>query len=66
MRRLEKLSIRSFLFRFKTMEMQKGGYKFIPGKMFSGIKSEFVEFCLNPGGKYRIAMTCSMLERKFL
>ena len=40
MRRLEKLSIRSFLFRFKTMEMQRG-YKFIPGKMFSGIKSDF-------------------------
>ena len=26
----------------------------------------FVEFGLNPGGKYRIAMTRSILERKFL
>ena len=40
MRRLEKLSIRSFFFPFKTMEMQKE-YKFIPGKIFSGIKSDF-------------------------
>ena len=45
MRRLEKLSIRSFLFRFKTMEMQRG-YKFIPGKMFSGIKSDFCRVLL--------------------
>ena len=26
----------------------------------------FFEFCLIPGGKYRIAMTRSLLERKFL
>ena len=41
------------------MEMQRG-YNFVPEKVFSGIKS--VEFCLNPGGKYRIAMTHSILE----
>ena len=29
-------------------------------------KMIFVEFCLNPGGKYRIAMTRSIMERKFL
>ena len=64
MRRLKNLSIRIFLFRFKTMKMQRGrGYKFVPGKMFSSTKSEF---CLIPGGKYRIAMTCSILEPKFL
>ena len=45
MRHLEKLSIRSFLFRFKTIEMQRG-YKFIPGKMFSGIKNDFCRVLL--------------------
>ena len=43
MRRSEKLNIRIFLFHFKTMEMQRG-YKFMPGKMFSGIKSDFSRF----------------------
>ena len=38
----------------------------MPENVFSGIKSDFVEFCLNPGGKYRIAMTGSIMERKFL
>ena len=38
----------------------------MPEKVFSGIKVIFVEFCLNPGGKYRIVMTCSIMERKFL
>ena len=31
------------------MEMQKG-YKFVPGKMFSGIKSEFSRVLLDSGG----------------
>ena len=45
LKRLEKLSIRSSLFRVKTMEMQRG-YKSIPGKMFSGIKSDFCQVLL--------------------
>ena len=57
MRRLEKLSIRSFLFRFKTMEMQRLGaeggerYEFIPGKMFSLIKSDFCRVLLESKGQ---------------
>ena len=39
---------------------------FVPEKVFSGIKSDFVEFCLNPGGEYRITITCSIMERKSL
>ena len=31
----------NFLFSFKTMEMHTWGYKFVSGKMFSGIKSVF-------------------------
>ena len=54
-----------FLFCLKTMEMQRG-YNFVPEKVFSGIKSDFFEFCSIPGGKYRIAMTRFFLERKFL
>ena len=37
----------------------------MPGKMFSGIKVISLEFCSIPVGKYRIAMTCSILERNF-
>ena len=37
----------------------------MPEKMFSGIKSDFSEFCSIPGHKYRIAMTHSLLERNF-
>ena len=44
------------------MEMNRG-YKFVPGKMFSGIKSDFSRVLLDFRGKYRIAMTCSILER---
>ena len=65
MRRLEELNIRTFSFRFKTMKMQKR-YKFVPGKMFSGIKIDFSRVLLDSRGKYRIAMTCFILERKFL
>ena len=36
----------------------------MPGKMFLGIMV-FLEFFLISGGKNRIAMTCSILERKF-
>ena len=46
------------------MEMQRG-YKFVPGKMFSGIKNDFSRVLLDSRGKYRIAMTCSILERNF-
>ena len=49
MRRLKKLSLRSFLFHFKTMEMQRG-YEFVPGKMFPGIKSDFSDFLLDSRG----------------
>ena len=35
-----KIEHTNFLFRFKPMEMQRG-YKFVPGKMFSCIKSGF-------------------------
>ena len=45
MRHLEKLSIQSFLFHLKTVEVQRG-YKFIPEKMFSGIKSDFFRVLL--------------------
>ena len=38
-----------------------GGYKFLAGK-----KVVFLELCLIPGGKYWMAMTCSILESKFL
>ena len=63
MRRLEKLNIQIFLFCFKTMEMQRG-YKFVSGKMFSGIKVIFLEFCsICFNG---IVMTRSILKRKFL
>ena len=34
-------------------------------KMFSGIKSDFFEFCSIPGGKYRIAMTRALLKGNF-
>ena len=48
MKRLKKSNIQISLFRFKTMEMQKGGgYKFVPGKMFSGIKCEFSRVLLD-------------------
>ena len=58
------------MFRFKTIEMQRGGgggegYKFVPGKMFSGIKSDFSRVSI-PGGKYGIAITHFILERNFL
>ena len=43
-----------------------GEYNFVPEKMFSGIKSDFFEFCSIPGSKYQIAMTCFPLERRFL
>ena len=35
----------------------------MPEKMFPDIKSDFLEFCSNPGGKYQIVMTRS-LSRK--
>ena len=41
------------------------GYKFVPGKIFSGIRSDFSRVLLDSRGKYRIAMTCSILERNF-
>ena len=42
----------NFLFCFKTMEMQGGGYNFVPEKMFSGIKSDFFSLVLlNSGGQ---------------
>ena len=37
----------------------------MPEKMFSGVKIDFFEFCSIPGGKYRITMTHSLLERNF-
>ena len=37
MKRLEKLNIRFFCFASKPWKC-RGGYKFVPGKMFSGIK----------------------------
>ena len=43
-----------------------GGYKFVPGKMFSGTKSDFSLVLLHCRGKYRTSMTCSILEKKFL
>ena len=50
------------------MEM-RSGYRFVPEKMFSGIKSDFSRVLLDFRGKYRIAMTCSILgsilERNF-
>ena len=62
-----------FLFCLKIMEIQRrggggggGGYNFVPEKVFSGIKRDFFEFCSIPRGKYRIAMTRFLLERKFL
>ena len=54
-----------FLFCLKTTGMQRG-YNFVPEKMFSGIKSDLFSFCSIPGGKYRIAMTRSLLEMKSL
>ena len=51
----------NFLFCLKTMEMQRG-YNFVPEKMFSGINVIFLEFSSIPGGKYRIAMTRSLLD----
>ena len=65
MRRLEKLNIRIFLFRFKTMEMQRG-YKICARKDVLRHKKIFLEFSSIPGGKYRIAMARSILEMKFL
>ena len=74
MKRLEKLNIQIFSFHLKTMEMQRR-YKFVPGKMFSDIKCNFFQALLNSegggggggrGGKYRIVMTRSILERKIL
>ena len=51
------------------MEMRGGGgwgeYKLVPGKMFSGIESDFSQVLVNSRGKYRIAMTRSILERNF-
>ena len=47
------------------MEMQRE-YKFVPGKIFSGIKSDFSRVLLDSSGKYRITMTLSILERKSL
>ena len=44
-----KIENTKYLFCFKNTEMQRG-YKFVPGKMFSGIKSDFLEFCSIPGG----------------
>ena len=44
----------------------QGGYNLVPEKMLSGIKSDVFQFCSIPGGKYQMAMTCSILERKFL
>ena len=35
----------NFLFYLKTREMQRG-YNFASKKMFSGTKSDFLEFCL--------------------
>ena len=64
MRRIDKIEHMNFLFCLKTMEMQMG-YNFVPEKMFSSIKSDFGGFCSIPGGKYHIAMTHSLLERKF-
>ena len=46
MRRLRELNIRNFLFCFKTKEMQRG-YKLVPEKMFSGIKSDFSRVLLD-------------------
>ena len=46
------------------MEMHRG-YSFVPEKMFSGIKSDFSRVLLDSRGSYRIAMTCSILERNF-
>ena len=47
MRRLKmSLNIRTFLFRFKTMEMQRG-YKFVTGKTFSGMKGDFSQVFLD-------------------
>ena len=54
----------NFLFHLKTREMQRG-HNFGPKKMFSGMKSDFSRILLNSRGKYRIAMTRSLLERIF-
>ena len=43
--------------------MQGGGYNFVPEKMFSGIKSDFFPSFARFQG---VAMTHSLLERKFL
>ena len=51
---------------FVSLENQgnaEGGYNFGPRKMFLGIKGDFSQFFFISGGKYRIAMTCSLLER---
>ena len=43
------------------------GYNFVPEKMFLGIKRDFLSsFARFPGGKYRTAMTRSLLNRKLL
>ena len=55
-----KIENTKYLFCFKTMEMQRR-YNFVPGKMFSSIKSDFSWVLLDSRG-----MTCSILERKFL
>ena len=66
MRRLEKLNIQIFSFCFKTMEMHRGVY-ICARKDVSGTKSDFSRVLLDSrGGKYRIAMTQSILERIFL
>ena len=49
MRHLEKLNIPIFLFRFKPWKF-RGGYKFVLGKMFSGIKSDFSLVLLDSKG----------------
>ena len=65
MRRLEKLSI-SIFFVLLQNHRNAGGHKFVPEKMFSGIKSDCSRALLITGGKYQIAMIISILERKFL
>ena len=53
-----------FLFSLKTMEMQRE-YNFVSEKVFSGQNMFFFRVLLDSRGKYRIAMTRFLLERKF-
>ena len=55
-----------FLFLLENNGSAEGGITLCQKRCFQALKVIFVEFCLNPGGKYRIAMTRSILERKFL